>query len=53
MVGSKNGGRLTRIERLLAKLNAQTNDLHRLAVLNVAHQAAPEKPAKRRAGKKR
>jgi len=53
MVDSKNGGRLTRIERLLAKLNAQTNDLHRLAVLNVEPQAAPAKPAKRRTGKKR
>lgn len=53
MIDSKHGERRTPIERILALINAQTNELHRLAGLNGTLQAAPAKPAKRRTGKKR
>jgi hypothetical protein len=48
-----NEHRLTRIERLLAKISAQTTELHRLALLASEHQAEPPKPAKRGVPKKR
>jgi len=48
-----NDDRLTRIEHLLAKISAQTAELHRLAILASEHRAVPPKPAKRRVLKKR
>jgi len=46
-----NNDRSTRIERLLAELNAQTTELHRLAIVAQAPERAPGRRQKR-VGKK-
>jgi hypothetical protein len=50
-MGPPNNVRRTRIERLLAELNAQTTELHRLAIVTQAPDPAPRRRQKR-AGKK-
>jgi hypothetical protein len=53
VMGESDDDRLTRIERLLEELSAQTTELHRLALLAGEPKAPPTKPAKRRASVKR
>jgi hypothetical protein len=50
-MGDSNKNRLTRVQRLLAELAAQSTEHHRLAGLMAAPKAARSKPIKRVGGK--